>query len=482
MKGFTDQDWFSDIGYPPRDFNLILPMIDGEEAWKKVAEELRMAKKNIHIATWDFEFESELIRNPELTFKEPEERVDEIILRILTLKAKEGLKVRLLLWNIPVLSQNKVLRAIGASAKDNFEILEERHPNLIGSYHQKTITIDGAIAFVGGMNLTEQDWDTISHSIYDYRRTPHSYSAGRRKWMQERKKIPDFPPRHDLFTYIKGPLVADVEANFVQRWNSTKESGVDWSNNASTLTKIPPPSRNGTQKGQIVRTMPCSRETPAGERGILDTYKKAIRNARSYIYIEDQFFRSQEVAKELALVYKKNPNLTLIVVTIPDYLSKMEVGESWKFATPSSYWTAKAFNTIKAVHKDFCLFYLQMFGYDVNSKPIFVPVYIHAKIMIVDDLWCTIGSCNVNDRGFLYEGEINVAALDQPSAKELRIKLWTEHMEAPCPEDLTKAVNLWRQHAGENHKAWEKKNKPKSRIFPFDQTGPLLPLVKHTWF
>lgn len=474
-------NWFTEIGYPVRKSNTITPLVDGETTWQLVASELKKARNYIHICTWRIAVESELIRDPQKTFTEPLVRAEETILQILLGKAKEGVKIRLLLWDFPFLKQDKLIQAIGTQAQDNFEILEEPHPKLIGSFHQKTVTIDGRIAFVGGMNLLEEDWDTSSHTIYDYRRTPHHYSGEKRSLMQKQKKVPDFPPRHDLATRIKGPLVADVEANFVQRWNATKESGVMWSNSATTAYKIAPPQGEGTLQGQIIRTMPPSSETPSGETAILDTYIKAIRNAKSYIYIEDQFFRYHLIAQELAWACKRNPQLILIIVTIPDYLAELEVGQSWKLFTPSSYWTANAFKLIKAVRKDFCLFYLQMFDYDQDAKPLFVATYTHAKIMIIDDIWWTIGSCNINDRGFLYEGEINIASLDPLTAKELRISLWSEHLEAPCPEDVTKAASLWYQHAQENFKAWKSKAKPISRVFPFAQRGPILPVTPSTW-
>jgi phosphatidylserine/phosphatidylglycerophosphate/cardiolipin synthase-like enzyme len=471
-------DWFTSIGTPTRESNRILPLIDGETTWRQVTHDLNSAQKYIHICMWallSFQIETELIRKAEKTFTEPSERSGDTLFYILTSKAARGVTVRLLIWSLPGISQHILLRALGSLPKDNFEVLEEPHPKLGFSYHQKTITIDGKIAFVGGMNLREHDWDTSVHAVYDYRRTPHDTSAKKRMWMRDTKRVPTFPPRHDLMVRIEGPLLSDVEENFVQRWNATKQTGRVWSKNATLLSGISSPARVGDQKGQVVRTMPTARETPTGEFGILDSYRRAIRNARSYIYIENQYFRSESIAEELGSACEKNPKLLLIAVTKPDYLTEIEADEWWKVATATAYWTHKAFQIIKKVRPDFCLFYLQVFERDSRSKPLYVPVDLHAKVMIIDDEWWTVGSANINERSFLFDGEMNVMVHHSESAKDLRLRLWKEHLGVPCPENITEAAKLWYGHARENYNCWKSGKEPKSRVFPFAQMGPLLP-------
>ena len=88
-------------------------------------------------------------------------------------------------------------------------------------------------------------------------------------------------------------------------------------------------------------------------------------------------------------------------------------------AAPSTHWTTQAFETIKRAIPDFTLFYFQSTFINNNKKRIFVPIDLHAKIMIVDDEWYTIGSCNINEIGFETEGELNVS-VQHWSAKDLR--------------------------------------------------------------
>jgi phosphatidylserine/phosphatidylglycerophosphate/cardiolipin synthase-like enzyme len=60
------------------------------------------------------------------------------------------------------------------------------------------------------------------------------------------------------------------------------------------------------------------------------------------------------------------------------------------------------------------------------------PIYVHAKVGVVDDRWATIGSANLNSRGVSHDAELNVAALDSEFARGLRQMLWAEHAGALC--------------------------------------------------
>jgi phosphatidylserine/phosphatidylglycerophosphate/cardiolipin synthase-like enzyme len=62
------------------------------------------------------------------------------------------------------------------------------------------------------------------------------------------------------------------------------------------------------------------------------------------------------------------------------------------------------------------------------------PLYVHAKIGIVDDTWLTIGSANLNEHSFFNDTEMNVVTCDPTVARETRLRLWAEHLEHPVKE------------------------------------------------
>ena len=101
--------------------------------------------------------------------------------------------------------------------------------------------------------------------------------------------------------------------------------------------------------------------------------------------------------------------------------------------------------------------------------------------MIIDDEWYTIGSCNVNDRGFETEGELNISVYHK-SAKDLRKKIFSNLLCEECPENMDKAINLWYEHSVANHNAFATNSEPRSFIFPFIQAGPPSgPFFPNTW-
>lgn len=516
MSLTEEKDWFIGSGTPARD-SSVLPLVDGNNAWREVLQVINGAKTSINLAFWMLSLDHELQRPAPLEFKDPKDRQANTLHDILLNKIEAGVKVRVLLWILPTIpaTQKDWLKLLTGSAiidpfamlkaaahillappsvlatldmtlisyalRGKLELLLEPHPTSpIGSWHQKTIVVDSKTAFVGGMNARENDWDDM-HFVYDYNRTPHATSGAARTQMQANKTLPKFPPRHDFMTRIEGEAVKDVQNNFVQRWNQCIDDDRFLAYNAHRMAgNVNISMRDKPRRAQIVRTMPKYKATPMGERGCYDAYVKAIRNAEQYIYIEDQYFRSQQLSKEIAAACTRNPKLIVIVVTIPDKLADIEL-LNLQIGTFSSYWTAQAADTIAKVVPDFCLFTLKRSDKDAGGNQIYVQVDIHAKMMIVDDKWYTIGSCNVNDRGFNDEGEINVTVFDPPEALKLRRYLFSEHMQVACPADFKAALKLWYDHAAKNVQAEKDGKKPPSNVFSFWQNGPLLPIVPSGW-
>jgi phosphatidylserine/phosphatidylglycerophosphate/cardiolipin synthase-like enzyme len=62
------------------------------------------------------------------------------------------------------------------------------------------------------------------------------------------------------------------------------------------------------------------------------------------------------------------------------------------------------------------------------------PLYVHAKIGIVDDAWLTVGSANLNEHSLFNDTEMNVVTCDPGLARQTRLRLWSEHLELPIAE------------------------------------------------
>src|SRR5437764_788989 len=138
-------------------------------------------------------------------------------------------------------------------------------------HHEKTIVIDDQIAFVGGIDLTSFNgdrWDGQGH--------PARGAAG---W-------------HDVAARIAGPAVRDAADNFAMRWEATT---------GEALPPVTPPSPAGDIEVQLVRTVPNGmyRMTPRGDFRLLESYLRALRTARRFIYLENQYLWSPELIATL---------------------------------------------------------------------------------------------------------------------------------------------------------------------------------------
>lgn len=471
-----DYLWFTHHGYPPTLGNRLTVLADGEAGWEAVAQALDAATRSIHVTTWSYQPTMELRRPDPLS--DPAEREVYTAQRVLEARAAAGSLVRLLLWDAPFINIDEEARWAAETAGDNFEVLEEENPARrpvfntdegslysrilggfqIGSYHQKSIVVDGAVGFCTGMNLRENDWDGAEHVIFDPRRCRFSRPILFRGEVLAGLRHADHLPRHDFMARVEGPAVVHLEENFRERWNRLIDRGAEYADRASPMAAHGPPTREaGPTPVQVIRTMP----EPYTERGILDTYLRAIGAARSFIYIEDQYFRSVHISDAIADAVRVWPGLEVIVLTSQRHANTVLAGS----------WSRECFERIQRRKPGFELYTLRVGGTDGEGKLVTMEIDNHAKLMIVDDRFMTVGSCNINDRGFEFEGELNLAAVDAELSRGLRVALWREHLggDARITGDIQADIAVWREHAARNRALDpEVEAAPGRHVFPFE--------------
>ncbi|MDC3955823.1 phospholipase D-like domain-containing protein [Polyangium jinanense] len=469
-----DYVWFSHMGYPPTLGNRVDILVDGEDGWRAVAEALLEARRTIRVTTWVYEPELELLRPDPLA--EPADREAYTIQRILESRAQASVTVQLLLWDPPLLPIPGEARRVALTEGDGFEVLTEKNPTerpifderhslgnflfgdvQIGSFHQKTVVVDGRIGFCGGMNMRQNDWDTRHHRLFEPGRCRFSRPGSFRARVKEGLCAADHPPRHDFVARIEGPSVAHLEENFRERWNRLLERGAP---NAERSTPVPPPEpavlpeAPGRAVVQVVRTMPA----PHTERGILDVYLRAVAAARRLIYVEDQYFRSTYVSEAIVEAARKNPRLAVLVITSEAQANHPLTGA----------WSHACFERIREAIPDFELYSLRCAGRDGRGKRRVQEVDHHGKLLLVDDVFVMVGSCNVNDRGFEYEGECNVAIVDPAFAATFRLGLFRDYLggDPRLGKDIERDVAIFREHAA-RHAERPPDGDPHPYVVPF---------------
>jgi len=279
-------------------------------------------------------------------------------------------------------------------------------------HHEKTMVIDDRVAFVGGIDLTNFNgdrWDTPVH--------PPRGTVG---W-------------HDVAARIAGPAVRDVAENFAMRWEAT------------TGERLPAPSTPrsaGDIEVQVVRTVPDGmyRQLPRGEFRILESYLRGLRAAQRFIYLENQFLWSPEILAVLREKLARPPTpdfrLLLVLPAKPDSGGDDTRGQLGTLVQADGDGGRLLACTLHAI------------GGDKDW-----PVYVHAKVGIVDDAWMTIGSANLNEHSLFNDTEMNVVTHDARLARQTRVRLWAEHLQRPVDEVAADPIavidGLWKPIARE---------------------------------
>jgi cardiolipin synthase len=423
---------FVDTGtYPTRTGNHVVPWIDGEPAFRRICAAIELAQESVW-ATITFMWPS---------FQMPDGRGSAF--DVLERAAHRGVDVRLLCWRPDDETAELRRNAFWGSA-EHFELLSQRFPRLNIRWdrahpgycqHQKSWLIDAhgdaATSFIGGINLNPNSVVTSQH------RGEHH--------------------NHDVYVEVAGPAVADVHHNFVQRWNEASERAREdghWGARGGGELEFPTqtPRVRGDVVVQMQRTTHAGRyadrhpppgaspyPVELGERTNFDQYCAAIGAARRTIYLEHQYLEVIEIISALDEALTRGVEIVAMLPAVPELLSP---------ADPESVAVHEARARL-AKHENFTL--CGMAGVAVDGSR--TPVYVHSKLMLVDDEWASVGSCNLHRYSLFGNGELNAAFCDARSVRAMRVALFQEHLGADTTEiDDVEALRLFRSIANANRR------------------------------
>ena len=385
---------------------------------------------------------------------------------VLAQLAERGVQVRGLIWRSHPdetrFSEQENIHFAAPINEAGGEVLLDERVRRAGSHHQKLFVIhhlsdpDDDVAFLGGIDLCHGRNDDERH-----RGDPQAIKID--------KRYGPTPAWHDMQVEIRGPVIADLVETFRERWSDpARMDRGPWRRllakearqprRPSELSELDSvPSAAGEHAVQVLRTYPSKRPrypfAPKGERSIARAYLKAFQRARRLIYVEDQYMWSADMAKALADVLRRSPDLRLVIV-LPRYPD-----DDGRVSGPP--------NRIGQIHA------LQQLR-DAGGSRVAVynldgdhwPIYVHAKVCIIDDVWMTVGSDNFNRRSWTHDSEITCAILDgtldgrdpaDPAGlgdgarklpRDTRIGLWEEHLQREdVPVDPEKGFALLSESA-----------------------------------
>lgn len=307
--------------------------------------------------------------------------------------------------------------------------LDSRFPPL-GSNHQKFTIMKSATetsALLGSVDITRTRWDSSEHLPVDSSRDS---KYGRQT--------------HDVSVRIEGPAVTDLEVTFRERWND-----MDTVFRRPSILRPEPQittplsrlSGRGTHSVQVLRTYGITAPffgytwSSIGEFTIWASHLNAIKRAAEYIYIEDQYFwpfgwppgyartalaRETDIFYQLGEAMKRGVDVTVVTTSVLSGIRR----DSQKY------------------HRDMGVNYLRGIRAAGSLGDIVVAclhhngsdIYVHSKLLIVDDEFVSIGSANIARRSMTNDSELHVGIVDEAGsfARELRTQLMAEHTGLPA--------------------------------------------------
>lgn len=328
-------------------------------------------------------------------------------------KRRPGLHVHILRWDVGALKtllHGRTLLTILRWIRDpQIHLKLDGHHPVAASHHQKVIVIDDCVAFCGGIDMTRDRWDTRAHADAEPRRvapdgTPHG-------------------PWHDAAMALEGPAASALGDASRGRWRAA--GGRPLEPVAGNTDCWP----EGLRADFVDVTVGISRTLPkmADQEPVHEIealYLALIARAQRLIYAESQYFASRRVAEAIARRLEEPDGPEIIIIN-------PTTANGWLEPIAMDTARARLVGVLRErdTHRRFRLYHPFTAGGE--------PIYVHAKITIIDDQVVRVGSSNFNNRSLRLDTEcdvtIDAAASDHPAGvastlASIRDGLVAEHL------------------------------------------------------
>ncbi len=399
-------------------------LVDAEAYFGWLAKSLERAQRSILIAGWDVHSQLELRRGGGRS-----ETLVALLERLTVERA--DLRVHLLIWdcNVFCAAERELLGTMRLGWQTSPRIrlhFDGVHPSA-ACHHEKIVVIDDAVAFVGGIDLTAKRWDTREHRPLDARRLDPSGKP--------------YPPFHDAQVAVSGDAAAALGEGVRDRWKRATGEVIDAPGQDSD--PWPPELRPALRDVEVGLARTESVGEGHGRREIESMYRDALRSARQFVYIENQYLSSDAIAGEIMALLQRREGPEVCIV-IPREVS------GWLENVVMGRLRARVVHRLREAdrHDRLRIWYPTAANGD--------PIVVHSKLCIVDDRFATIGSANLSNRSMSLDTETNlfVESGDEDARHALRAlrgELLAEHL-GRHPEAVAAALEAERSY----HRATER--------------------------
>jgi phospholipase D1/2 len=385
--------------------NSVGLLVDGEDYYRAFYEAAQQAERYIVMAGWQFDTDACLLRGEEAERAKLPVKLLEF-LEALTERNQE-LHIYILAWDFhAVFSLERQwlqeLR-INWTTNERLKFMFDNHHHDDGAHHQKFVVIDGRLSFLGGLDLCDQRWDDRKHTdpnpLRNSRGAPHK-------------------PFHDIQAYLLGTEVSEELAKlFTSRWLAAGGEAVELPHLPQIAESYTPAGAVPLAASRVALSRTDFHGLPNGTpncREIADLHLDAIAKAERLIYIETQYFSSEELGAALVERLRRGSPLEVVVVL------NMKA-ETFKEEVAVGLAQAKVImdlrNAAAGTQHRLGVYYTVPATAD-GAEPE-RATYIHGKLMIVDDRWLTIGSANLTNRSTSVDSELNVSIESEDAEGEV---------------------------------------------------------------
>jgi phosphatidylserine/phosphatidylglycerophosphate/cardiolipin synthase-like enzyme len=462
--------------------NRVEWLIDNAASYGPLLESLRVAQRSVHIAQLAFDADCAAYTSDSSPGALARDAV--IAEALIDLAMTDGPEIRILLNATWILNTARPLRKFFAGRGVAAEKIEVRGMSRFPHFmHAKLVLIDGREAFLLGSPFVNSYWDDGGHLPFDARR-PLRELGGR--------------PLHDVSMRLRGPVVGDLEAMFAGVWRSCGEGKGRGTRVVEDRaeTKPQPAPAAGTR---VVCDAPYGVLPGVPDRAMrmLAELLAGIAKARDFIYIEHQYLTSRPIVAALVAALRNAPQLEIIIV----------LNQNPDLTAYRAWQNAQLTERSLLTHPRVGVF--SLWSTDAHPERPGVTrinqLFIHSKVMIVDDEWAAVGTSNLDgvsmgDYGDDFAGalgrrvfrgvrnvEVNVVIdardahdVSRPrhapvvheqearSIAELRERLWHEHLGAARPALRNRPeggwLAVWRAVAVENVRSLSASRADRSRM------------------
>ncbi len=227
--------------------------------------------------------------------------------------------------------------------------------------HRKLVTVDGRVAFAGGINILDDN------------------------------DAPGLGPRFDYAVCVEGPLVARIWTSMAHLWRL-----VGWARLRRRPTVEPPsPCRRDEAAGDMDAAL-AIRDNLRHRRDIENAYLEAIAGARTEVVLANAYFLpGRRFRRALRDAARRGVAVTVLLQGQMEYFLP-------HYATQALYGNLLA-GGIRILE--------------------YRPGFLHAKVAVIDDRWATVGSSNIDPFSLLLAREANIVVRDARFATQLRNSL-----------------------------------------------------------